>query len=127
MAFDAGRGRRRRSKKHPKGRWVTFRKVSQYLTLLIFLVFFVMTRMGGERADLLALPMRLDPLAMFVHLLSSKVFLISSTLALITIILTLFFGRAWCGWLCPLGTVLDLFSLKHWRIRSESPAETWRG
>ncbi|MCK4725678.1 MAG: 4Fe-4S binding protein, partial [Anaerolineales bacterium] len=127
MALDARRERRRRSKKHPKGRWVTLRKVSQYLALLIFLVFFVMTRMGGERADLLALPIRLDPLAMFVHLLSSKVFLISSTLALITIILTLFFGRAWCGWLCPLGTVLDLFSLKRWRIRSASPAENWRG
>lgn len=126
MALDARR-RRRRSEVNSKGHWVTVRKVSQTLALIITLVLFLMTRMGGGRADLLTLPIRFDPLAMFAHLLSSKAFLLSSSLALITIILTLLFGRVWCGWLCPLGTVLDLFSLKRWRIRSESPAEAWRG
>jgi polyferredoxin len=103
------------------------RKLSQYLALLVFMIFFVMTRSGGERAELLALPIQLDPLAMLAHLLSSKLFLVSSSLALVTIILTVVFGRAWCGWLCPLGTVLDLFSLKRWHALTRSPSETWRG
>ena len=107
-------------------RWVAIRKLSQYLALLIFLVFFVMTRLGGERAELLALPMRLDPLAMLAQLLSSRAWVVGSSLALVTILLTVVFGRAWCGWLCPLGTVLDLFSLNRWRVRSGPPADSWR-
>lgn len=69
---------------------------------------------------------------MLANLLASQVFLASSALALIVILLTLVFGRAWCGWLCPLGSVLDLFSLKTWRnqrIRAGGaiPAEGLRG
>ena len=48
---------------------------------------------------------------MLTQLLASRVFLLASSLALLTVLLTLVFGRAWCGWLCPLGTLLDLFSL----------------
>ena len=127
MAPDSRRSRRGRMPKNTGARWVSLRKLSQYLALLVFMIFFVMTRSGGERAELLALPIRLDPLAMLAHLLSSKLFLVSSSLALVTIILTVVFGRAWCGWLCPLGTVLDLFSLKRWHALTRSPSETWRG
>ncbi|MHC4244644.1 MAG: 4Fe-4S binding protein [Planctomycetota bacterium] len=47
-------------------------------------------------------------------------------LALLTVALTITFGRAWCGWLCPLCTVLDLFSLKRWRRNRPAPPESWR-
>ena len=93
MAPDARGLRRKRSAKNTGRRWVALRKLSQFLALLIFLVFFVMTRLGGEQAELWALPMRLDPLIMLAHLLSSKVWLVSSSLALVTIILTLVFFR----------------------------------
>ena len=70
--------------------------------------------------------MRLDPLAMLAHALSSRTFLVGSTLALLVLLLTLVCGRAWCGWLCPLGTLLDLFSLDWWRGRREAPPDSWR-
>jgi ferredoxin len=70
--------------------------------------------------------LRLDPLAMLGHLLSSRMVLLSSSLALLVLLLTLIRGRMWCGWLCPLGTVLDLFSLRWWRGRRKAPPESLR-
>jgi len=61
--------------------------------------------------------MRLDPLLVLSHLLASRTFLAGSALALIIIFVTLLFGRAWCGWLCPMGTTLDLISLHRLRGR----------
>lgn len=63
---------------------------------------------------------------MLAHLLASRRALVGSALALITVVLTLAFGRAWCGWLCPLGTLLDLFSLRRRRGTREAPADLWR-
>ena len=40
--------------------------------------------------------------------------------------LTLALGRVWCGWLCPLGTLLDLFPLRRWRGKRAAPADSWR-
>jgi polyferredoxin len=91
----------------------------------------VAARGSGLPGNLLNLVMRLDPLLMLANLLSSRAFLASSAVALLVVLLTLVFGRAWCGWLCPLGTVLDLFSLKSWRSKRRNaegaaPAEGWR-
>jgi polyferredoxin len=125
----------------PYGRWITARKLVQYTALLAFVTLFIAARRGSWPPDLVNLPMRLDPLLFLANLLSSKTFLAGSALALLVIILSLVFGRAWCGWLCPLGTTLDLFSLKRWRLalrgksgagkglegRSGDPVQGWRG
>jgi len=73
--------------------------------------------------------MRLDPLLQISYLLASRTFLLASSLALIVILLSLIFGRAWCGWICPLGTVLDIFPLSRWCGRdpeNRKPGESWR-
>ncbi|HEX9030140.1 MAG TPA: 4Fe-4S binding protein, partial [Anaerolineales bacterium] len=103
--------RRKAAAFRPHGPWVTARKVVQALAMLAFLALFVSAQRGGWPANLVNLPMRLDPLAALANLLASRTFLTGSALALILLILTLVFGRAWCGWLCPLGTLLDWFSL----------------
>jgi ferredoxin len=63
---------------------------------------------------------------MLANLIASRTFLIASLLALITVLLTLVFGRAWCGWICPLGTTLDVVSLKRIRGKRQPPSERWR-
>jgi MauM/NapG family ferredoxin protein len=74
------------------------------------------------------LALRIDPLAMLLNLLAYQTFVAGSLLALATVLLTLLFGRAWCGWLCPLGTLLDLFPLQQKGKKSNwSPPESWRG
>lgn len=96
-------------KDHPAGPWITARKAVQYASLSAFLLLFLLTKQGGWPADLVNLAMRLDPLLMLAHLLSSRTFLLGSTLALLVILATVVFGRAWCSWICPLGTILDIF------------------
>lgn len=115
----------RRKVGRPRRRWTMLRRVVQYGALFAFVVLFVETRRGGWPGTVVNLPMRLDPLAMLAHLLSSRTFLAGSALALVTVALTLVCGRAWCGWLCPLGTLLDLFPLRRWRGRSRLP-DSWR-
>lgn len=108
------------------GRWVVVRKIIQYLSLMVFLAIFLMTRRGGWSPNLVDISMRLDPLVMLANLLASRTFLVTSSIALITILAILIFGRAWCGWICPLGTTLDLFSLDKLRGERKSPSERWR-
>lgn len=108
-------------------RWRTVRRLVQYVALLIFLALFIGSRRGGWPASLVNFPMRLDPLAVLGHLLASRTLLIGSALALLTLGLTLALGRAWCGWLCPLGTLLDLFPLRRRRDMRQGPPDSWRG
>ncbi|MCB4790286.1 MAG: 4Fe-4S binding protein [Elusimicrobia bacterium] len=51
-----------------------------------------------------------DPFAMYITALAEKVFLAGLAYSLITLVLTLIFGRFFCGWLCPLGSLLDLWA-----------------
>ncbi len=83
------------------------RRTSQILFLLLFLYLFIQTEYKGE--DELGLPVRLfldfDPLIALSSLLAThaarKIFLLS----LVTIGMTVFLGRFFCGWVCPLGTI----------------------
>ncbi len=120
------RGKRKLSKGGVTGPWIIFRKTVQYLALAIFIALFVWSRQDGGPAALINIPMRMDPLLILAHLVASRTFLAGSALALIVLLLTVVFGRAWCGWLCPVGTILDMFPLKRWRGKRASPAESWR-
>jgi polyferredoxin len=119
-------GRRRIVKGQITGPWIIFRKTVQYLALFLFIALFTWSRQDGGPAALVNIPMRMDPLLILSHLIASRTVLAGSTLALIVILLTIAFGRAWCGWLCPLGTILDIFPLERWRKKRPSPSEGWR-
>lgn len=84
----------------------------QGISLVAFLALFLAAPLKTWSAQVINLPMRLDPLTMLAQSLASRKFLAGSAVALIVLTLTILFGRAWCGWLCPLGTVLDLFPLR---------------
>ena len=48
-------------------------------------------------------------------------------LAILTILLSFVLGRVWCGWFCPLGTILDWAPLRKWNKRQPSVPEGFRG
>lgn len=102
-------------------RWVLVRKLTQAVALVIFLAAVIFNRSNGLSSPLVYLPIQLSPLAMLSNLLSSRTFLAGSTLSLVILLSSLFLGRAWCGWLCPMGTLLDIFNFSKCKNRKEPP------
>lgn len=99
--------------KKPQNGWIIARKVTQAIAFLVFLVTLFLTRNNSLSYTTLSIPERLSPLTMLASLISSRTFLVGMTLSLVLVVLSLTFGRAWCGWLCPLGTILDVFKFKN--------------
>lgn len=106
-------------------RWILARKAVQLVALVAFLLLIVLSRSGAVAPWVASAPMRLDPLAQLSSLLAGRALLAGGALALVTLLLALVVGRAWCGWLCPLGTLLDIFSPRN-RAKDRPPPESWR-
>jgi len=88
------------------------RRLVQGLFLLLFLFLFIQTESKGN--DDLGYPVRLfldfDPLILVTTLLSAHAAAKAFALSLITILVTIIFGRVFCGWVCPFGTLNNLVS-----------------
>ena len=89
------------------GRWRHVRQAVQVLALLLFLYLLVGTQREGNTFLPHDLFFRLDPLAGISAMVASRKWLGSLALGGVTLLLAFAVGRAWCGWLCPLGTILD--------------------
>ncbi|MHB2150193.1 4Fe-4S binding protein [Calditrichota bacterium LG25] len=88
----------------------TARRISQVLFFLLFLWLFLITRYPYEHGIASDWFLRLSPLSplfLFIKDLQLQWFLWP---ALIILALTVFLGRFFCGWICPLGTLIDLSS-----------------
>lgn len=109
-------------------RWTYARRTSQTLCLIVFLWLFLQTEYRGvdELPYPVGLLFRIDPLAALADLFAPGDFhwrLLWP--ALLVLVLTVFLGRFFCGWVCPLGTTLDGSGLLVGRgRRAFSPA--WR-
>jgi MauM/NapG family ferredoxin protein len=85
------------------------RRVRPWVQLAAFLLFIGLLIAAGRSGFIPAdLFYRLDPLAGIAGAMAARrvvpALLIGAAIALLA---ALFLGRAWCGWLCPLGTLLD--------------------
>jgi polyferredoxin/Pyruvate/2-oxoacid:ferredoxin oxidoreductase delta subunit len=52
---------------------------------------------------------RLDPLAAIISMFASGALITGLTLSVVILVLTVLFGRFFCGWMCPLGALIDFF------------------
>lgn len=115
------------NKKHMRFfRMQNTRRLVQGLFLLLFLFLFIQTESKGN--DELGYPVRLfldfDPLILVTTLLSAHAAAKAFFFSAITIIITILFGRVFCGWACPLGTLNNLAG----SIRRKQPVgmyENW--
>lgn len=79
----------------------------QFVFLALFGFFFLSTRVGGPLAvgDLF---FRFDPLVLTVVSLAQRALVAGALLSLVVVAGTLVFGRFFCGYVCPAGTLMDL-------------------
>jgi len=109
--------------------WSHWRRVRQAvqalaLALYLFLLFAALQRRAAfPLADLF---FRLDPLGAFAAMLASRQWIPRLSLALVTLGLTLVVGRVWCGWLCPLGTLLEWVSFRSADSKVRALSSRWR-
>ena len=90
------------------------RRISQGLFLLLFFFLFIQTESKGN--DTIGYPVKLfldfDPFIFVTTVLSThaKKIPFAFFLSITVIIATIFLGRVFCGWICPLGTLNNLVS-----------------
>ena len=105
--------------------WRRARQITQIIALLVFLALLIVTRGGQFPSVPPSLFFRLDPLAMLASVIAGRRWVAGLALALVTLGLTLVAGRVWCGWLCPLGTTLDLVRPAQTQARSRPEKAPW--
>ena len=88
---------------------VFIRRISQLFFFLLFLGFCVVSTLGTEWWQLRGWPvnwfLQLDPLVAIGTLLTTQTLYAGLLWALATIVLTIVFGRFFCSWVCPFGTI----------------------
>ena len=87
------------------------RQIVQYSLLAIFLVFIAASAVKWP-FNFVNLFSRLDPLQAITAMVASRQVIPLYLPAILTIVATLLLGRVWCGWICPLGAILELFGHK---------------
>lgn len=105
---------------------MTTPRICQLLFLALFLILFVQTEYRGHDEINAAVNafFRADPLVLFSYLLAAKSWNWLLLPALFMVVATLLLGRFFCGWICPLGTILDLLTT---RIAKSAPIKALKG
>ena len=85
----------------------TFRRITQAVTFSLFIVLFVFTIYPYAAKIPVDAFLRLDPLVATVAMIGSRAFIATMIWAAGLLVLTLVFGRFFCGYVCPLGTLID--------------------
>ena len=88
---------------------VTVRRISQAFFFLMFVWFCVVSTIGDKFWQLRGWPvnwfLQLDPLVAIATALTTHTLYWPLLWALATIVLTIVFGRFFCGWVCPFGAL----------------------
>ena len=88
---------------------ITTRRISQIFFFILFLWFCVVSTLGDQWWQLRGWPVnwiiQLDPLVGLATLLSTRTLYAGLLWGLATVVLTIIFGRFFCSWVCPFGTI----------------------
>jgi len=103
MAVKLGKGQR-------QAKLIILRRLSQFLFLFLFTLLFVKTDYNGSDQinSAVNILFRLDPFLAAVVTAGAKTVLFIFWPAIVVLFFTFLFGRVFCGWFCPMGTLLDI-------------------
>ena len=86
---------------------ISFRRASQFVSLILFLLLLGIAIHTRSTPASLDLYLRLDPALIALSVIGARMLDAAFIPVLIVLIITPIFGRAFCGYLCPMGTTLD--------------------
>jgi MauM/NapG family ferredoxin protein len=124
-----GTGSSTGNRRRPSVHWPrVYRVIYQGFFLLLFVATLALMTDEGIRRFPVQWLFHLDPLAALSVLASSWILPVAFLWSLVVVALTVLFGRAFCGWLCPVGTMNHLVSWATRRMRRGAPAKVnrWR-
>ena len=86
-----------------------WRRLSQLLFFITFMVLFIHTDYQGQDqlSGAVNLIFRIDPLVTLAATLATRTFIALLIPAFFLLLASLLLGRWFCGWVCPMGTLLD--------------------
>ncbi|MDW7979152.1 MAG: 4Fe-4S binding protein [Verrucomicrobiales bacterium] len=88
---------------------VTVRRIAQVFFFALFLWFCIVATVGEKFWQLRGWPVNwfldLDPLAALGTMLTTRELYGGLLWAVLTVVLTIFLGRVFCGWVCPFGAI----------------------
>jgi polyferredoxin/formate hydrogenlyase subunit 6/NADH:ubiquinone oxidoreductase subunit I len=99
----------------------TARRVSQILFLLLFLLFWIRASYPLQTAFPVDGFLRLSPLGTFTAAIASRSWISACFWALALAAAGIVFGRFFCGWVCPMGTLIDGFDNRTKPSRKRRP------
>lgn len=96
--------------KRAQAKLVLLRRISQLFFFTAFLFLFLRTDYNGtdSLSGAVNILFRLDPYLAAAVLLGAKTVVALFLPALLVLVLVVFTGRSFCGWFCPMGTLLDV-------------------
>ena len=93
---------------------VQTRRVSQVFFFAMFVWFCVVSSVGERWFEIRGWPvnwfLQLDPLAAIGTVLTTHSLYKGLAWAVVTVVLTIIFGRFFCGWVCPFGALQELMN-----------------
>lgn len=94
------------------------RQLTQAAALLFFLYLAFATFQHVVPGAAANVYFRFDPLVGLGSMLASRAWVWAFAPALATVVATVLLGRVWCGWICPMGTVLEYVRFGRAKARS---------
>ncbi len=87
---------------------IRFRRLIQTLCLGVFLLLLTLASISGISMMNLDIFLQMDPVLVLISAISSKILLLSFIPAAIVLLSGPFIGRVFCGYICPMGTTIDI-------------------